>query len=188
MSRVIEILRQDHVNMSQLLDLLERQLSIFDAGQSPDYEIIQSVIEYCLNYPDLKHHPLEDLVLRKLRAKGTPLEAAVENLLEEHESLSRQTRRVAAAVNGVLREAELPRESFVQRVREFIKFYREHIEKENRYFFPAALAALDSQDWADIEGDIPGPEDPLFGTATDERFQALRQSVLQWDREGLEPR
>lgn len=183
MSKVIETLRQDHRNLSQLLDLIDRQLAIFDRGERPDYEILESAIEYCLNYPDLKHHPLEDLVFRRLQDKGIELEPPADRLLLEHESLGALTRRVAGAVNNILQEAEMPRDAFVKTMRDFLTFYRDHIRKEERHFFPAALRELGEQDWTEIDEAAQVLEDPLFGEESDERFRRLRESVLAWSQE-----
>ena len=38
MSYVIEVLRQEHCNIESLLSVLERELSVFDRGDRPNYE------------------------------------------------------------------------------------------------------------------------------------------------------
>ena len=67
---LLEELERDHLNMAALLRVLERQVEVFRRGQAPDYEIIQAVMEYFLDYPDLIHHPKEDILGRRLMAKG----------------------------------------------------------------------------------------------------------------------
>ena len=46
MSRIIEILLDEHRNIKKLLHVLEQELEIFDRGESPDYEILQAIIDY----------------------------------------------------------------------------------------------------------------------------------------------
>jgi hemerythrin-like domain-containing protein len=58
---VIEILRQEHRNIEKLLRVLERELNVFDRGERPDYEVVLAVIDYFKDYPDICHHPKEDL-------------------------------------------------------------------------------------------------------------------------------
>ena len=43
MMGIIEQLRSEHASMAKLLDALDRQVSIFDRGGTPDYEIVQAV-------------------------------------------------------------------------------------------------------------------------------------------------
>ena len=60
MTYVIEILRQEHRNIEKLLRVLERELSVFDRGERPDYEVVLAVIDYFKDYPESCHHPKEE--------------------------------------------------------------------------------------------------------------------------------
>ena len=40
MSYVVEVLRQEHRNIESLLGVLERELSLFDRGDHPNYEVV----------------------------------------------------------------------------------------------------------------------------------------------------
>ena len=68
MVEMLRRLRQEHASMARLLDVLERQIAVFRDGEDTDYDIIEAIAGYCLTYPDLCHHPKEDLVYRALRA------------------------------------------------------------------------------------------------------------------------
>jgi hemerythrin-like domain-containing protein len=46
MIEIIEILRQEHRDINKLLCLMEQELSIFDRGERPDYDIFGAIIEY----------------------------------------------------------------------------------------------------------------------------------------------
>ena len=39
MTYVVEVLRQEHRNIKRLLRVLEQELSVFDRGNRPDYEV-----------------------------------------------------------------------------------------------------------------------------------------------------
>ena len=58
-----------------------------------------------------------------------------------------------------------------------------HIMMEDRDFFPAALKALEPQDWTEIASALTNPEDPLFSEAAEETFDALRARILQLEQE-----
>jgi hemerythrin-like domain-containing protein len=51
MTYVVEVLRQEHRNIEKLLGVLERELSVFDRGDRPNYEVVLGVIEYFKDYP-----------------------------------------------------------------------------------------------------------------------------------------
>lgn len=175
--RMIQGLRRDHANLARLLDLLEREMDVFDRAGRPNYEIVEAILAYCRNYPDECHHPKEDAVLAKLRMRDADGAATVGDLEGEHRELAALTRRLAESVDQVLMEAEMPRDWLTEVGRRFVTAYRRHMEREETTFFPAAARALAAQDWAEIAERMVDPEDPLFGVKTAERFEALRRDI-----------
>ena len=181
MASLIDVLRQDHADLTRRIDVFERQIAFFGKGDEPDYEVIRCVLEYCLDYPDQCHHPKEDLIYRRLAAFGPDADRPVADLQAEHETLAALTRRIADTIDQVLQEAEIPRSRVDAAAREFLAAYRHHMESEEKVFFPAALSRLDARDWAVIDAEMTTGEDPLFGEITERRFAALRQYVLDTD-------
>src|ERR1700675_2075136 len=82
---IIERLSQEHRNIEKLLAILERELEGFDRGGRPDYEVIRAVISYFEVYPEVYHHPQEDLVFAKLRTLDPAAAAKVGDLAREHQ-------------------------------------------------------------------------------------------------------
>ncbi len=183
MTDIIDSLHEDHATLAKLLDTLERQLGLFDEGEIPDYDIVRGVVNYCLDYPDLYHHPKEDLVLARLKAADPVAAAAIGDLAAEHQDLAALTRRFADAIDAILQDIQVPRGPFEDAARRFLEAYRAHMNKEERAFLPAARRALGAADWAEIDARLSKPEDPLFGAPGAERFAALRQDILYWAQE-----
>jgi hemerythrin-like domain-containing protein len=183
MTEVIAVLRKEHSNISQLLDILERQVAIFERGGSPDYGIVEAVIDYFQSYPNLYHHPKEDLVYQKLQQRDPAAAGRVGDLRKEHEDLAARTRDFALGVQAVLDEAQVSRVSFQEWARRFIQLQRDHMTHEERFFLPAARAALTSEDWKDIKARAADQKDPLFGEEIGGRYELLRRDILQWERE-----
>lgn len=179
MSEVIASLRADHANMSRLLDALERELA---AGE-PDYDIVQGVLDYCLTYPDLYHHPKEDAVYERLTARRPETAGALAEIRTQHGELSALTRRLAAAVRLILRDAEVSRGAFNALACDFLALYRRHMALEEATLFPEAERALEPADWTAIEAALTRCADPLFGPDTEARFAALRRTLLAWANE-----
>ena len=180
MARVIEELRRDHDNMTRLLEVLEGQVAAFSGGAS-DYDLIQSVVDYCLTYPELCHHPKEDAVYKRLAARDPAAAAEVGDILAEHAELGELTRRFAATLHNVVQEANVPRELFETLAREFIAFYRHHIAREEDELFPRALKALNEADWTALEAAAPVP-DLLFGERVEDRYLALYERIMRYGR------
>jgi hemerythrin-like domain-containing protein len=177
----------DHVNLTKLLDALERQIAVFDHGDQPDYDIVGGIVDYCLTYPDLHHHPTEDLVLNKLRDRSPESAAEVGPLETDHEQLGQLTRRFAAAVQNILQGAEVSRDAIDDLARTFLNAYRGHMQKEDEVFFVAAEKMLSEQDWNDLDQEVTALRDPLFGDQAEARFARLLDDILTWDRTSSEP-
>ncbi len=183
MSDVIWKLREDHKKLARLLDLIAREIRIFDAGERPDYELVEIILEYVINYPDLFHHPWEDLVLEKLRLRDPHAAESVGALDQEHAKLAHLTRRFATAVHNVMRDEELPREWFVDVASEYLTYQRRHMQMEEVIFFPAALRGLRAEDWDEITQALKRPQDPLFDEgAAKAKYDRLHQEVMKWGK------
>ena len=183
MTDIVAEIEQDHVNMAKLLWALEYQVSVFERGERPDYDVIQGVVAYFLDYPDLCHHPKEDLVARRLMEKKPALAGALGGLAEQHEELSQLARRFAEVVRSVLDEAELSRDFFVRAASEFIESQRRHMAMEEEHFLPVAREALSEDDVAALGEAMVVREDPVFGAKTEDRYDSLKDAVLKWERE-----
>ena len=69
MPRAIEQLQLDHRNMTRLLDVLRKELDAYRSGRTPDFDLLNSIMDYTLNYPDLCHHPKENLIYERMAAR-----------------------------------------------------------------------------------------------------------------------
>lgn len=180
---VIDILRQEHRNIETLLVVLERELAVFARGERPDYEVVHAVIAYFQVYPDACHHPLEDMVFQKLKARDPAAAARIGDLAAEHRRGAERLQRVAQAVESVLADRELLRQTVDDIILDFIEQERRHMAMEERGFFPAAVKALHPQDWAEIAAKMSDRRDPLFSEAVEERFEVVRSHILQLEQE-----
>jgi len=188
MSRIIEMLNEEHRNIARLLDVLEHELSVFDRRERPDYEIFQAIIQYFKEYPESFHHPKEDVVYRILKERNPAVAGAVGDVEAEHQIEGERLEKFAKVVEDVLADQELPRQTFHAAAQEFLSHQRRHMAKEEQLLFPAALETLTADDWAKIDARIDGRKDPIFDGETASKFQNLYATILRWERETEEDR
>jgi hemerythrin-like domain-containing protein len=162
MTAFIEVLRQEHRNIESLLRVLERELSVFDRGERPDYEVVLAVIDYFKDYPDCCHHPKEDMIVEKIKARDPAAAATMGDLEAEHQEGTKRLRRVAQAVERVLSDHDLLRQNVDNIIRDFIDHERQHMAMEERVVFPAALKVLRPEDWADVALKMADRSDPFY--------------------------
>ena len=183
MSRIIETLLEEHRNIEKLLHVLEQELEIFDRGESPDYEILQAIINYFQDYPESYHHPKEDIVFEKLKLRDPAVARQIGDAEAEHQVETNRLRQFARVVEHVLAGRELLRQTFHRVVRDFIEHQRQHMAKEERLLFPSAVKALRAEDWAEINTRLNDRKDPLFDNSTEKKFHALQQTIVRWEQE-----
>ena len=183
MPKIIEILLEEHQNIEKLLRVLEHELEVFDRSGRPDYEILQTIIQYFQGYPESCHHPKEEMIFEKLKAWDPAAAKRFGDVEAEHEAETRRLRSFARAVDYILADQEFLRESFHLAVHDFIEHQRQHLEKEERLLFPAAVKALRPKDWAEIDARLDDRKDPLFDSVVEERFYNLQKTILRWEQE-----
>jgi hemerythrin-like domain-containing protein len=183
MSNIIQILLEEHRNIDRLLLVLERELEIFDRSEEPDYEILQAVIQYFQDYPENCHHPKEDMVFEKLKVRDPAAANRIGDAEAEHKIETERLRRLVEAVEEILAGREFLRQTFHDVVHDFIQHQRQHMDKEERLLFPAAVNGLRPDDWAEIDARLSDRKDPLFNGTIETKFQALQRMILRWEHE-----
>ncbi len=188
MTGLIDVLREEHRNIEKLLGVLEQELGVFDRRERPDYETLQAVVDYFAEYPARCHHPKEDMIVEILKMRDPAAARAAGDIEADHVQETERLRRVAHTIENVRTGGELPRETVDDVVRDFIAHERRHIEAEERALFPAALRVLRPTDWARIDARMSDARDPLFNTTVEQKFRALAEKILQWERENEDDR
>lgn len=189
MTEVMRVLQREHANMAALVKTLDWQIREFEVGGQPDYDVIRSVVDYFLSFPDLYHHPKEDLVYEKLKQRAPDVVERIGDLRREHEMIAARSREFSAGLKAILEEeAHVPREAFVRWGRSFIDVQMRHMTMEETEFFPVAQQVLSDQDWQELETAMTTPEDPLFGEKVGERFEHLHRSIMRWQAEDQQAR
>jgi hemerythrin-like domain-containing protein len=176
---VIDQLGRDHRNLRLLLDIVEEEMNAYWVGRVPDLDLLRMIVEYTLHYPDLVHHPKENLVFERLVMRAPEAKAVIGDLLKEHRRLAELTRRFAAVLSDTARDVELPRERLDSLTREYLLANRLHMHLEERYFLPRAMAVLTEEDWAAIDESLSHVDDPVFGERVAEAYLLLHERILK---------
>ena len=182
MAGIIVELRSDHSRMTKLLDALERQIDCFSEGGLLDFDIVDGIQHYCEVYPDLHHHPREDLIFDQLKLRAPQVVASIGDLRSEHRKLAELSARFTHALTAVEQDVPMERHDFTHAARAFLSAYRQHIMMEEKHFFPAAENSLTAADWRALTAQLGAIDDPLFDGHKDERFDALYRDIIAWDK------
>lgn len=172
MSDALLLLRLEHENLGQLLDLIDEQRQLTKAGDDLDLGLLETIAEYFGGYPDKCHHPVEDLLYRRLKMRDPDAVSDPDKLEAEHAQIERLTAELAEAIAS---SDDGP--GLAEVLERFVNDYRKHMAMEEEHFFPAAAKALSEQDWDEIDFRLFDSPDPLFDHAAHERFHGLRERI-----------
>jgi len=176
MPAAIEQLNLDHANIERLLALLERQMAVLHRGDPAEVAMLLDVMQYFGNYPELVHHPKENLIYGRMVEREPRVAGEIRNILEEHKTLTVMTDEFTDFVHR-LSAGAAPRDLVEHRGHAFIAAYRQHIEIEEVELFPRALEVLRAPDWTEIDAAITASADPLFDDAVRRQYESLLDRI-----------
>lgn len=180
MSEVMQVLRREHANIASLVKALDRQIAALATQGDADFEVLREAIDWFLSFPDVYHHPKEDLLFARLKLRDPAAAARIGDLRQMHEELAFRSRMLEDAVRRMLAEASPARYPLVDLVRQFIDMQIAHMRMEEERLFPACLAAFTAADWRDLEATMSDERDPLIGDVVNAHFERLRRTILTW--------
>ncbi|MGH7073722.1 MAG: hemerythrin domain-containing protein [Stellaceae bacterium] len=181
-TRIIGEMRQEHSHVATMLNALERQLAIFDAGEPPDYDIILGSIAYCRDYLSRCLGPREELIFDRLRGCDPISAKAIDDLEENHHDLVHRAYSLMAAIEAILGGGVMPREALDRVARDFVHAFRQHLNVEERLYFPVAIACLASNDRGDLDRHFFDKMDRIFDAAARENMGGLYERISAWDK------
>ncbi|NIR30929.1 MAG: hypothetical protein GWN84_16760 [Gammaproteobacteria bacterium] len=186
MSHIIQQLQRDHRNAARLLDILDEYLLALPEQSSLDHIRMLDVMRYMTDYPDLFHHPREDLVLQRLVKRDPTAREAAHEILEEHQVIAEKGKRFWQRLRAVVNIPELSTEAVASHGRDYVTAMRRHMQKEESSIFPQAKATLTAADWAEIEHAMEARRDPLFGEEVEAEYEALYHYINALSEGSLE--
>jgi hemerythrin-like domain-containing protein len=179
MSDSIAVWHAEHANFATLLDLLEGQLDLFHKGEAPDYELMLDIMFYMTHYPDVLHHPKEDLAFARIKEREVNARPLVDELTEQHARLKEFGDALVRGLDDIVNGSITSREHVEVPGRAYVADFRNHMLKEETTILPLAAKLLHDRDWAAIDAAIRHIDDPLFGKNGEERYAALRRQIAR---------
>lgn len=174
---LLKDLREDHRNMSIMLDLLSQQVEHIRAGERPDYELIHDIMRYMTIYSDAVHHPKEDVLYSAMRAEKPELAEGLERVGPEHHEIGVAGETLRNDVEAVASGAAVTRERLVEDATRYVHTLRRHMAWEEEDLFRRASDLI--RDEQDMFIDISNFDqlDPVFGPEREHSFENLLRNI-----------
>jgi len=169
---ILAELREDHRNISMLLDLVEAQLLRVDKGETPDLELLHDIMQYMTIYSDAIHHPKEDLVYAKMRAASPDVARGLEGVEVDHREIADLGRSLREDVEALTLGVAQTRESLMRDMIDYVRRMRKHMEWEEQDLFLRADSLAEKDNYDLVLGALDRG-DPVFGATSEAAFANL---------------
>jgi hemerythrin-like domain-containing protein len=131
-------------------------------------------------FPDLFHHPKEDLILRRFAAVHPGAAETIKTLEGEHEEGGRELKRFMRAVVNLVLDPEADQDRVLSAALAFIENERRHMTWEEKSFFEVAERALSSRDWEEIDARLRAFINPLCQREARTRYERIDHAYEAW--------
>lgn len=182
---ILQELHRDHVNITRVLHILDRMLLQPPGEGDVNMALMIDIIDYVEHYPDLVHHPKEDLLYKAYKAKSLEATEIVNGLLKQHQELpvlTRVFRKLLEEVN--MGAVIISRDELYQKAHDYIDYQLEHLNTEEALMFPMIVSTFDQADWDALVAIIPVHKDPLFVAELD-RYENLLAYLKTMEQTGV---
>lgn len=171
-------LHQEHVNLTRLLDMLDRKIEKLRDGTHPNFQLMADVVDYVGGYADTYHHPREDRMFEFFKGRDAAADELMSTCEQEHVELKHQSTHLSEVIEGVLHDATVvPLEQLVDQLEAFVKREKAHLDFEESKVFPALEKLASEKDWSALDEQLPTPADPLFGAKQSEEYRELYNAL-----------
>lgn len=170
-------LREDHRNMSIVLNLLADQVTAMEANEDPDFELFDEIMRYMTVYPDAVHHPKEDVVYQQLRERRPDLSEELSHVPDEHREIAKLSCLLRDEVEAINAGAAVLREKMIKDTSAYINCLRKHMQWEEEDLFSRIDLMLDAEPYKVDVTEFEHIKDPVFELEIEAGFRRLIASL-----------
>jgi len=136
----------EHRLIERMIALVGRRAAAAEQTGDVDPLFVDAAVDFVRVYADRTHHGKEEEILfRDLASRNLSDvdQRVMDELVEEHKLGRRTVAELVAANEGYRRGDAESLRVIIEKLRFLAEFYPEHIEKEDKVFFPASMQYFD---------------------------------------------
>ena len=176
----LRIIVDEHVALAAILRSL-LPLTEKGPGDEPErfFDVLRAMLFYIDEFPEQRHHPKEsNLLFPKVARKAPQVMDVIRKLEGDHMQGEHRIRELEHKLVAWELLGEPRRAAFLEGLREYIRFYLEHMRTEETEILPVARRVLDEHDWAGIDRAFKDSADPLAGGIADPAYERLFTRIV----------
>ncbi|NIO40636.1 MAG: hypothetical protein GTO41_10895, partial [Burkholderiales bacterium] len=174
---VLDELREDHRNLTILLDMLEREIERLKSREDPDYELLHDIMLYMTGYPDAVHHKKEDWIYARMVAIRSNMQRDLMRIEHDHAEISNLGSKLLSDIKAIESGTVMRRFDVVEDARRYLTRQRNHMRWEDEKLFPLIEDLEAELDLSEKPSRIQAMADPVFGPQVESSFQGLFDAI-----------
>jgi hemerythrin-like domain-containing protein len=175
---IMDQLHKDHINYSKLLNLLESYLEKQKAGSDEGYLEMYLIMNYMTRYPDIFHHPYEDIIFDEVLKIDDGLHNEIADLLEQHKKMYDTSKTLLEELDAVVNGHIVEKQKIQELVAEYVSTLRAHMDAEEARVFPMINEKMTKTAWHNILDSLKQVKDPIFGNKVSDEFKILYGQIV----------
>jgi len=139
----------EHRLIERMIAVIEMELTRIRRSGKTDPLLIDTAVDFIRVYADRTHHGKEEEIFFRDLAKKPLSETdrrVLDELIEEHAFGRKITEELVEANNRYRNGDEASLQVIATRLQTLVTFYPDHIDKEDKVFFPAATRHLSAEE------------------------------------------
>lgn len=180
-ARVVDQIRQEHMNMGRVLAELRDQVARTNLGDinAQHLDLLYRMLFYIRVFPNKMHHPKEENYLFPALLKRAPeMKSELASLHQQHMAGDQALAELEICFRALQDKPNADTlGTFQKQVLSYVEAEFAHMHQEEAVIIPAALRALTAADWETIERAFITNSDPLFSDEVELGFEILAKTL-----------
>lgn len=178
MNKSLDIIHDEHRALAAMLGGMNALAAGIEAGRlKPDFDLLDDMIRYIDEVPEVVHHPKEDQYLfAKLRLRSVEALPYIEQLEMEHRQGEARIALLRSALAAYRKAEDAGFAGFKMALATYLEQEWRHMNTEENHIFPLARKYLTAEDWAEIDAAFVANANPWAGAAGE--YAALFSKIV----------
>jgi hemerythrin-like domain-containing protein len=144
------LLRDDHAGLSRVLREVDAQQSMLQSSPETARPVLAEAMRYLLVYQHSVHHPREDRLFARIRARESQLYRNMDRLVREHRVGQQRAETLAGEISRTTMAQLRGRagQRLARQLELYVRHTREHMRREEAVFYTGSERVLRASDWA----------------------------------------
>jgi len=176
----LQVIIDEHVAVSAVLRSL---IPLVEEGPGDEprrfFDVLRAMLFYLDEFPEKRHHPNEsNLLFPKVARRAPDLMPVIHRLESDHMQGENRIRELQHQLLAWELLGDARRAEFAQNLKDYIRFYLDHMRVEEMQVLPAAIEHLQDDDWAELDRAFGTARDPLAGGLREPAYDRLFTRIV----------